>query len=383
LRRFEKRGHRKKLSMRVWLVLVAALPLLTVGSGASTAGNAAPSRNGLIAAVGNGGIYLVNPHSVATRLVSGTARADDYRWSPDGRMLAFDTGGGDDGYWTDSDVYTVRADGTELRRVLGDAWSPSWLPDSSGLVAMREVVTHQKVPGIPAFENSNVATYAFNADGTDPRRLTSFTEAGDDAFALSPDGKWIAYSSFSLNRVRLDGSGRGRVAGEGSVSEITWSPDGDWLAFVADDDNYLVRPDGSGLHRIGRAGDPFEHLVWSPNGLTIAAERQLDSEPWADVVLIDVETGKERRLTRTPMTTLAPAWSPEGKQLVFVAYDTESWCDLDELGELWVTNADATGLHRLARGCWGRPSWLSATPAPSAPRVTPRSKNNVPRFTSS
>ena len=328
-------------------------------------------RNGLIAALGEGGVYLVDPRSSAKHLVPGTASADDYQWSPDGQTLVFDTGDADDGSWTDSDVYAVRADGTQLHRVIRDAWSPSWLPDSSGLLVMREIATDVKFPGLPTFEAWNVATYATRADGSDPRNLTGFDESGDDAFAVSPDGKWVAYSSFGVNRVRLDGSGRKRLTGEQPVLDLTWSPDGRWLAFVTDEDNYLVRPDGSDLRGFGRAGDPFGRLAWSPDGSTIAAERLLDEPPWAEIALVDVDTGSERSLTRRSIASLAPAWSPDGKQIVFVG--SAGWwkCDSDDLGDLWVANSDGSGVRRLAKGCWGRPSWLPTAPAQTAPAPAP------------
>lgn len=346
--------------MRFWLALLGTVPILALGAGAGSGQTGSTPQNGLIAAPGGSGMHLFDPRSAERRLVPGTERADDYQWSADGGTLAFDTGEGDDGCWTDSDVYTVRADGLQLRRVLRDAWSPSWLPDGSGLVAVREVATLLKIPGVPAFENWTVATYATREDGTDPVRLTSFTEAGDDPVAVSPDGDWVAYSSFGVNRVRPDGSGRERIAREQPVRELTWSPDGDWLAFVTEDDNYLVRPDGSGLHRFGRAGDPFEHLAWSPDGSTIAAERV------SEVVLVDADSGKERILSRLPRSSMAPSWSPDGKQLVFLTSHT-GWDCGDRGGDLWVANADGSSAHRIAKGCWGRPSWLPAAHPATSP----------------
>lgn len=322
--------------------------------------------NGPITALGDRGIFLVDPRSAAKRLVRGTAEADDFQWSPDARTLVFETGDGDDGYVTDSEVYTVRADGTELDLVLRDAWSPSWLPDASGLVLMRQVANPVKVRGLPIFETWTVATYATRADEGDPRRLTAFNEAGDDAFAVSPDGKWVAYSSHGVNRVRLDGSGRERIAHEPAL-QLTWSPKGDWLAFVTEADNYLVRSDGSGLRRFGSAEEPFEDIAWSPDGATIAAERVIDEPPWEEIVLIDVDTGNQRLLTKRTLTTLAPDWSPDGKQLVFVGSAGPSECEADDLGDLWLANADGSGLQRLANGCWGSPSWLPAAPDQTTP----------------
>src|SRR6187402_2027800 len=100
------------MRMRLWLVLLAALPLLTVGSGA-TAGTAAPPRNGLIAAFGGDGIYLIDAQRAKTWKVPGTAELGEPAWSPDGSLLAV-VGWDDSG----SNVYTMRPDGSDRRLVL-------------------------------------------------------------------------------------------------------------------------------------------------------------------------------------------------------------------------------------------------------------------------
>ena len=80
--------------------------------------------------------------------------------------------------------------------------------------------------------------------------------------------------------------------------------------------------------------------------------------------LLAVETGKQSDLTRKPMESFSPTWSPDGKQLAFLTCICASWAgdDPHRTGELWVTNADGTNLHRLAKGNWGSPSWLRAVP---------------------
>jgi hypothetical protein len=79
------------MSMRVWLALLATLPLLAVGSGA-TAGTSDPPRNGLIAAGGADGIYLVDPQGAKATKVPGTVDMGAPAWSPDGSLLASKVG---------------------------------------------------------------------------------------------------------------------------------------------------------------------------------------------------------------------------------------------------------------------------------------------------
>jgi Tol biopolymer transport system component len=58
----------------------------------------------------------------------------------------------------------------------------------------------------------------------------------------------------------------------------------------------------------------------------------------------DVWTARlDGRLTRTKAYDSFPAWSPDGRRIVFVS-------DRRAVGKLWVVNADGRGLRRLTRG---------------------------------
>ena len=79
-----------------------------------------------------------------------------------------------------------------------------------------------------------------------------------------------------------------------------WSPDGQWIAFsgvgkAPHNGIFLVRPDGSDLHRI--AGDGFfapDSATWSPDSSTIAFTSNLSDgeggylEGW-DVYLVNAD----------------------------------------------------------------------------------------------
>ena len=74
----------------------------------------------------------------------------------------------------------------------------------------------------------------------------------------------------------VDLDGKPRRAFTGSSGGVSWSPDGEQLAFtkVRGDvserrDVFLVRADGSGLRQLTRTGDAGAP-VWSPDGDTIA-----------------------------------------------------------------------------------------------------------------
>src|SRR5467141_901614 len=72
-----------------------------------------------------------------------------------------------------------------------------------------------------------------------------------------------------------------------------------------------------------------------------------------DLVILDVKKDEEVRRIRVPLNGLTtPAWSPDGKQLVFTGYD-------GGISDLFVVNADGSNLHRVTNDKFAdlEPSW--------------------------
>jgi Tol biopolymer transport system component len=88
-------------------------------------------------------------------LVHKTSVASDPSWSPDGRRLAF--------FWS-HEIWTVRADGSQKRRLTRDAeldGTPVWSPDGQKLAWVRQQGLRPRT------------IYVINADGSGRRRLPS------------------------------------------------------------------------------------------------------------------------------------------------------------------------------------------------------------------
>ena len=110
------------------------------------------------------------------------------RWSPDGARLVFSRrsmSSEPGSRWTSAAVFTVGVDGTDLRRVTPEgmyATDASWSPDGSTIVFTDVQMVYDK-------ENDDVTSagqdiYTIRADGTDLRRLT------DDGASFAP--RWTA-----------------------------------------------------------------------------------------------------------------------------------------------------------------------------------------------
>jgi Tol biopolymer transport system component len=314
---------------------------LVVASGLP-AGSAAARRQSLIAfdraLDGSGRIHVVGLDGRGDRIVTPKPGFEAPRWSPDGLTLVFESGRGP----ADSELYSYRMSTGTIRRLTHhpglDAY-PAWSPDGSRIAWT-------------ANRGGGFAIWVMRRGGTGARRLTS--GPADAHPAWSPDGRAIAFvsaASRSLELVRSDGQGRRRIGGGrafDSSSAPAWSPDGRRLAVAGVDGAlYTVATDGHALRRLtpDRPGMVAWRPSWSPRGGQIAFINLADSA--LDVV--DAGTARVHLIARQTDALSTPAWSPDGRFLVFA----------DGSGHLETISSDGRARRILTHGISAdaNPAW--------------------------
>ena len=149
-------------------------------------------------------------------------------------------------------------------------------------------------------------------------------------------------------------SGSERVLVEGTAP--AWSPDGGRLAFVRENDVWVVEAGGGEPVRL--TTDPADErlLRWSPDGRYIAFASTRSG--YQDIWIVPVAGGAPRKLTDRAMHVddyrYGPTWSPDGRLVAFVS-NRAKWEDDD----LWVVPVEGGAARQLTRGVrvMSQPVW--------------------------
>ena len=198
------------------------------------------------------------------------------------------------------------------------AAEPRWSPDGSQVAFVMSPRGH-----LTRFAGDG-DIYLMNANGTGIRRLTHGLDASDPVW--SPDGSRIAFikgQGQALAVMQADGSGQHVIArARGYYENPAWSPDGQTIAYQSSPNGnidvtaiYTIRPDGSLEHQLTPAAASAGFPAWSPDGSRIAYSAR--DQLW----LMNSNGTAPRRLTNCRLPCVfdfAPAWSPNGSDLVFV-----------------------------------------------------------------
>jgi Tol biopolymer transport system component len=147
--------------------------------------------------------------------------------SPDGTRIAYQRWGRSNFRPDNTSIWTIGTDGSGLRpliRGLNAAFAVEWSLDG-GTIAL----------GAHTGISSGQRIFVVSAAGGQLRRIVD--EEVHDGPAWSPDGLWLAYSTYDgkIWRIHPDGSGRQLIASipGREIRDLLWSPDSRRLAYTA------------------------------------------------------------------------------------------------------------------------------------------------------
>ncbi len=242
------------------------------------------------------------------RLLTAGDKDSDPRWSPDGRHIAFTAKRKDD---AEPQIYLIAVDGGEARRLSSLATgcaSLKWFADSRRIAFVSWVWR-------------DLATDALQAkrlkERKDDKVKAHVTERGEYRYW----DHWLADGREPHVFACDVATGRCRdlFAGAG-IALPPWDPSAE---------DFDIAPDGG----------------------EIAASVDLAPEPGMmnrrDIVLIDTRTAKRRTLTEgSGMDNAHPAYSPDGRQLVQIAYNTKR--AFNDQGHLRLVDRKTGAIRRPA-----------------------------------
>jgi TolB protein len=141
--------------------------------------------------------------------------------------------------------------------------------------------------------------------------------------------------------------------GVAQPSSATFPDDNGRIAFQAQVGDHVqlftTRPDGSGLRQLTHDAGDSTRPDWSPNGRLIAFEFDRPDGSGCDLRLLRLDTRRVVNLTRAKnVCEAAPAFTPNGKRIVFERYNGATNVDA-----LWSMNLFGGDRHRILVAPYG------------------------------
>jgi eukaryotic-like serine/threonine-protein kinase len=314
----------------LWELPLPSGPPRRIGDVAGQAGSWSPGGRQLVFAKGEN-VYLANADGTDTRKLFTVAnRVYSICFSPDSTRLRF-TIVKDNSH----SIWEARTDGTNLHPLLPGWRNPSseccgvWSPDGRyyfflSTTGLGGNVVWALGGNIWALQESNSAFRKY------PSRLFQLT-AGPVVFRAltpSPDGKKLFADGLQDRGelIRYDAQRRGFVPFLSGIwaSDLNFSGDGKWVAYVSYPERTLWRSRIDGSDRLQLTNPPVLAALprWSPDGTQIAFTDMQRGRP-NKILVISAKGGVAQEMLAENLSQEDANWSPDSKQMVFGRDDTE------------------------------------------------------------
>jgi uncharacterized protein YgiM (DUF1202 family) len=300
----------------------------------------------VIQSVAGGTFYLYDLASGSLRPLTG---GFDPALSPDGTQIVFTRLGGQNG------VYLINADGSNERKIFGEREglrSPKWSPDGKWIVFSRADGTYDcrdlGFAGLCVSEDEIFPKPRRPGEDASPEEQAEYDAIRGIRANIINEFDRITRGNWMISRIDTNGNEYRDLAALNSALAPDWSSAG------------IVYQSTGGLQKTADNADaetrriidqPYYHDPdWQPGGGRIVFQAQ--QGPHWEIFAVNPDGTGLVALTR-PQTALvdkmpsnvAPAWSPDGQQIVFLSNREED----GEAGKwrVWVMNADGSNQRPL------------------------------------